>query len=78
MPAEDDPHNLLYPEWTVMVMISVSKRSLYNDLPYLGIHDIVAERLPHSPLRRWADYSTMKDRQERFRLDYYFMAINES
>ena len=53
-----------------MTMVSVQARNLFNDILCLAHHDIVTERLPHSPLIRWADYSTMKDRQDGFRLDY--------
>ena len=78
MPAEDNPHNPLHSECAVMTMVSVQARNLFNDILCLAYHDIVTERLPHSPLIRWADYSTMKDRQDGFRLDYSFMPINES
>ena len=58
MPTED---YLCYPECAVMTMVSVSELNLFNDSPCMGIHDIVADRLPHSPLRRWTDNSTMTD-----------------
>ena len=61
-----------------MTMVSVSEPNLFNDSSCMGIYDIVDDRLPHSPLRRWTDYSTMMDRQEVFSLHYFFIPITES
>ena len=56
----------------------VPERNLFNAILNMGFHDIVAERLPHRPFTRWAHYGTAKDRQQGFRLDYFFTPITES
>ena len=78
MPTEDDLYNPLHPEWEVMAMVSIPERNLFNAILNMGFHDIVAERLPHRPFTRWAHYGTAKDRQQGFRLDYFFTPITES
>jgi exodeoxyribonuclease-3 len=78
MPTEDDLYNPQHPEWAVMAMISVPERNLFNSILRLGFHDIVAERLQHRPYTRWAHYNSAKDKQQGFRLDYFFTPILEA
>ena len=78
MPTEDDLYNPLHPEWEIMAMVSIPERNLFQSILNIGFHDIVAERLQHRPFTRWANYHTAKDRQQGFRLDYFFTPINES
>jgi exonuclease III len=66
MPTEDDLYNPLHPEWAIMAMVSTPERNLFQSILNIGFHDIVA------------DYHTAKDRQQGFRLDYFFTPINES
>ena len=69
MPTEDDLYNPQHP---------VPERNLFNDILRLGLHDIVVERLQHRPYTRWAQYNSAKDKQQGFRLDYFFTPILEA
>jgi exodeoxyribonuclease-3 len=76
MPTDADLYNPDHPEWALNAMVSPTERQLFTDIPNLGFHDIVAERLPHRPYTRWQHYRTASDRQRGFRLDYFFTPVD--
>ena len=63
MPTDADLYNPDHPDWAVNAMVSPTERELFQDILDIGLHDIVAERLPHRPYTRWQNYRSASDRK---------------